>query len=45
MPLESSPLSGNWEWDERAGRANGNEFVDGMASLTSDPNGGGYLGK
>ncbi|KAJ5743810.1 hypothetical protein N7533_008680 [Penicillium manginii] len=44
MPLESSPLSGNWEWDERAGRANGNEFVDGMASLTSDPNGGGYLG-
>lgn len=44
VPLESSPLSGNWEWDERAGRANSNRFVDGMASLTSDPNGSGYLG-
>lgn len=45
IPLESSPSSGNWEWDERAGRANGNRFVDGMASLTSDPNDGGYLVK
>lgn len=45
ISLETSPLSGNWEWDERTGRANGNKFVDGMASLTSDPNEGGYLGK
>lgn len=45
MPLEASPLSGNWEWDERAGRTNGNRFVDGMASLTSNSNDGGYLGE
>ncbi|KAL1885445.1 hypothetical protein Plec18167_000939 [Paecilomyces lecythidis] len=43
-PLETSPSSGNWEWDERTGSANGDKFVDGMASLTSNANEGGYLG-
>ena len=42
---ETSPQRGNWEWDERTGRANSKRFVDGMASLTSDSNEAGYLGK
>ncbi|KAL4959798.1 Zn(II)2Cys6 transcription factor domain-containing protein [Aspergillus stella-maris] len=39
--LETPPSSSNFEWDERAG---GDKFVDGMASLTSRSNEGGYLG-
>ncbi|KAL5042955.1 hypothetical protein BDW71DRAFT_200139 [Aspergillus fruticulosus] len=38
--LETPPSSSNFEWDERAG---GDKFVDGMASLTSRSNEGGYL--
>jgi transcriptional regulatory protein GAL4 len=34
----------NFEWDERSGRPNGGKFVDGMGSLTSESNEGGYLG-
>ncbi|KAL4736655.1 fungal-specific transcription factor domain-containing protein [Aspergillus similis] len=39
--LETPPSSSNFEWDERAG--GDNKFVDGMASLTSRSNEGGYL--
>ncbi|KAF2491811.1 hypothetical protein BU16DRAFT_621315 [Lophium mytilinum] len=42
--LETPPASGDFDWDERTGRQNGDQFVDGMASLTSNSNGGGYLG-
>jgi transcriptional regulatory protein GAL4 len=42
--LESPPTSGDFEWDERSGRPNGDRFVDGMATLTGDSNDGGYLG-
>ncbi|KAL4993348.1 fungal-specific transcription factor domain-containing protein [Aspergillus recurvatus] len=38
--LETPPSSSNFEWDESAG---GDRFVDGMASLTSRPDEGGYL--
>ncbi|KAL4904290.1 hypothetical protein BDW74DRAFT_178870 [Aspergillus multicolor] len=41
LSLETPPSSTNFEWDERAG---GDKFVDGMASLTSRSNEGGYLG-
>ncbi|KAL3431963.1 fungal-specific transcription factor domain-containing protein [Aspergillus tetrazonus] len=40
--LETPPSSSNFEWDERA--SGDNKFVDGMASLTSRSNEGGYLG-
>ena len=42
--LEAPPSSGSFEWDERTGKASGDRFVDGMASLTSRSNEGGYLG-
>ncbi|KAL2838440.1 fungal-specific transcription factor domain-containing protein [Aspergillus pseudoustus] len=42
--LETPPSSSNFEWDERAGATGGDKFVDGMASLTSRSNEGGYLG-
>ncbi|KAL3474429.1 fungal-specific transcription factor domain-containing protein [Aspergillus californicus] len=41
--LETPPSSSNFEWDERAGTVSGDGFVDGMASLTSRSNEGGYL--
>ncbi|KAJ5083035.1 Zn(II)2Cys6 transcription factor [Penicillium argentinense] len=44
VSFESSPSSGNWEWDERTSRTCGDKFVDGMASLTSNSHEGGYLG-
>lgn len=44
LSLETPPSSGSFEWDERTGKANGDKFVDGMASLTSRSNEGGYLG-
>lgn len=44
MPMETPPSSGSFEWDERTGKASGDKFVDGMASLTSRSNEGGYLG-
>lgn len=43
LSLETPPS--NFEWDERNGNAAGGKFVDGMASLTSNSNEGGYLGK
>ncbi|KAL5335205.1 hypothetical protein BJX70DRAFT_330978 [Aspergillus crustosus] len=42
--LETPPSPSNFEWDERVGTAGGGKFVDGMASLTSRSNEGGYLG-
>ncbi|KAG0648001.1 Regulatory GAL4 [Hyphodiscus hymeniophilus] len=42
--LETPPSSGHFDWDERNGVPSGNKFVDGMATLTGDFNGGGYLG-
>lgn len=45
LSLETPPSSSNFEWDERNGNAAGGKFVDGMASLTSNSNEGGYLGK
>ncbi|KAL4866023.1 hypothetical protein BDV12DRAFT_210748 [Aspergillus spectabilis] len=42
--LETPPTPSNFEWDERVGTAGGGKFVDGMASLTSRSNEGGYLG-
>lgn len=42
--MEMPPSSGNFEWDERSGKPSGDKFVDGMASLTSGSNEGGYLG-
>lgn len=44
LSLETPPSSNSFEWDERTGKPNGDRFVDGMASLTSDANEGGYLG-
>lgn len=44
LPLETPPHSNSFEWDERAGRGP-DKFVDGMASLTSAANEGGYLGR
>ncbi|EAU37638.1 conserved hypothetical protein [Aspergillus terreus NIH2624] len=44
LSLETPPSSSNFEWDERTGAGNGDRFVDGMASLTSKSNEGGYLG-
>ena len=44
IALETPPSSNNFEWDERSGKVNGDKFVDGMASLTSDANESGYLG-
>lgn len=44
LSLEAPPSSGSFEWDERTGKASGDRFVDGMASLTSRSNKGGYLG-
>ena len=44
LSLETPPSSGSFEWDERTGKASGDRFVDGMASLTSRSNEGGYLG-
>lgn len=46
LSLETPPSSNNnFEWDERSGNVAGDKFVDGMASLTSNSNEGGYLGK
>lgn len=45
LSLETPPSSSNFEWDERNGNAAGGKFIDGMASLTSNSNEGGYLGK
>jgi hypothetical protein len=42
--LERPPASGDFEWDERNDQPGGQKFVDGMASLTSDTDGSGYLG-
>lgn len=42
--LETPPSATNFEWDERTGGASAGQFVDGMASLTSRSNEGGYLG-
>ncbi|XHG01701.1 hypothetical protein AWENTII_005070 [Aspergillus wentii] len=44
LSMETPPASGGFEWDERTGKASGDKFVDGMASLTSRSNEGGYLG-
>lgn len=44
LSFETPPSSGSFEWDERTGKASGDRFVDGMASLTSRSNEGGYLG-
>ena len=44
LTLETPPSSGSFEWDERTGKASGDRFVNGMASLTSRSNEGGYLG-
>ncbi|KAJ5995993.1 hypothetical protein N7522_007653 [Penicillium canescens] len=44
LSLESPPSSSNFEWDERTGKATGDRFVDGMASLTSSSSESGYLG-
>jgi hypothetical protein len=44
LSLETPPSSNSFEWDERTGKPNGDRFVDGMASLASDANEGGYLG-
>ncbi|KAJ5621369.1 hypothetical protein N7528_006152 [Penicillium herquei] len=44
LSLETPPSSNSFEWDERTGKPSGDKFVDGMASLTSDANEGGYLG-
>lgn len=44
ISLESPPVSGSFEWDERSGQPGGQKFVDGMGSLTSDIDGSGYLG-
>ncbi|KAJ5707383.1 hypothetical protein N7488_007184 [Penicillium malachiteum] len=44
LSLETPPSSNNFEWDGRTGKPSGDKFVDGMASLTSDANEGGYLG-
>lgn len=44
LPYETPPSSNNFEWDERPGKVTGDRFVDGMASLTSGSNEGGYLG-
>lgn len=44
LSLEAPPSSGSFEWDERTGKTSGDRFVDGMASLTSRSNEGGYLG-
>ena len=44
LSLETPPSLNSFEWDERSGNAGGDKFVDGMASLTSDANQGGYLG-
>ncbi|PLB44509.1 hypothetical protein P170DRAFT_450591 [Aspergillus steynii IBT 23096] len=44
LSLETPPASNNFEWDERMGAGGGDRFVDGMASLTSSSNEGGYLG-
>lgn len=43
LPLETPPQSSGFEWDERTGKGS-DKFVDGMASLTSAANEGGYLG-
>lgn len=40
-----TPTAGSFEWDERTGKEAGDKFIDGMASLTSGANEGGYLGK
>lgn len=45
ISLETPPSTSNFEWDERTGNADGDRFVDGMASLTSSLNEGGYLGR
>ncbi|PON22589.1 fungal specific transcription factor domain-containing protein [Trichoderma gamsii] len=42
--LERPPASGDFEWDERNDQPGGHKFIDGMASLTSDTDGSGYLG-
>lgn len=44
LSMETPPSSSSFEWDERTGKASGDRFVDGMASLTSRSNEGGYLG-
>lgn len=44
LSLETPPSTSNFEWDERPGNEDGDRFVDGMASLTSSLNEGGYLG-
>jgi hypothetical protein len=44
FPLESPPATGDFEWDERTGKPEGDHFVDGMASLPSELDEGGYLG-
>lgn len=45
LSLETPPTSSNFEWDERIDAGGGSRFIDGMASLTSNLNEGGYLGK
>ncbi|KIX98098.1 uncharacterized protein Z520_06178 [Fonsecaea multimorphosa CBS 102226] len=44
VSLEKGPPSGDFDWDERNELQTANNFVDGMAALTSESNGGGYLG-
>ncbi|KAI9734015.1 MAG: hypothetical protein M1834_002672 [Cirrosporium novae-zelandiae] len=41
--LESPPVSGGFDWDERTKDEGDDKFIDGMASL-SESNEGGYLG-
>ena len=42
--LESPPVQGLFEWDERTASPGEEGDVDGMAILTSESNKGGYLG-
>ena len=45
VSLENLPSSGDFDWDERNEPQTAKTFVDGMAALTSESNGGGYLGE
>ena len=42
--METPPATGDFEWDERAHKSRKAQFIDGMASLTGRPSGGGYMG-
>lgn len=44
LSLETPRSCHSFEWDERTGKPSGDKFIDGMASLTSHANEGGYLG-